>query len=942
MADLNVQARSLWAKARNDPGGQDLWLPLLEHLDDAVVVAEYLWKNWLAGTVKRRLMAEVGSEESALKLYQFLAGVHDIGKATPAFASAAGVPVLLRDRIRKSGLDLADNIVDRSKLHHGLAGHILLSRYLVTKRISQMVADEIAVIVGGHHGIPPTTTSVYRGGHDPRLIGDVKWSNIQNFILERMVETTSVRDLLRDLSADGLSQPAQVLFSGLVILADWLASNVEFFPLLASTCESLDRQSRNEFAIQGISFPASWSPKHPTGSVGSRLRNRFGMPTGVEPYPVQSAAVEAARRLDGLGIMVIEAPMGEGKTEASLLAAEVLAADAAASGLFFALPTQATSDAIFERLLNWLARMPADLNSTVHTVALLHGRAGLSKAWGELPLSRGVEGVGVDDDAQSETFIQSYVDPWTRGSKRAVLADFGVGTVDQLLFLALKTRHLVLRHLGVASKIVVIDEVHSYDAYMDTYLLRALEWLGSYGVPVILLSATLTETLRRSLIGAYLGTTTTGGPETTKPLSGDKSAYPLIVCATRTEEIAIPIEPSNRRFRVEVQHLDPKEDELNSVCDLLSELLREGGCALVVRNTVARAIEMAKAIKARLPFEVRLLHSRFTSNDRLRKEVELRRDFGVGRSAMKGKPVIVVSTQVVEQSLDVDFDVLVSDVAPLDLLLQRVGRIHRHSGSLPSEMRCSVLRQPKVWLTGMVDWSAVPPSAVKGSESVYGLYPLLRSLAVLGLPDAGSTIIRVPEDVRSLIEQAYGDEDVGPTSWANGLSEARKTLLDRRASAEERARTFRVSSPSPKSRPLLGWLDGAVDDSEGSTAGQRQVRDSEASVEVIVLRDDGRGAYRSPSSSHGQYRFDWNEMPSEDEVRLLIGCTVRLPEWVVEGSRGDALIDEMEQRWYPAVWQNSPMLRGRLMMVLDEDGRQQCSGLNFSYDSEYGFEVSRD
>ncbi|MGC8481763.1 MAG: CRISPR-associated helicase Cas3', partial [Acidimicrobiales bacterium] len=401
------------------------------------------------------------------------------------------------------------------------------------------------------------------------------------------------------------------------------------------------------------------------------------MPSQVEPRPVQTVAVETATQLNGAGILVIEAPMGEGKTEAALLAAEVLAADAVASGLLFALPTQATSDAVFQRLLGWLSRMPADSDNSVHTVALLHGRAGLSKAWGELPLSRGVEGVGVDDDTATGTFVQSYVDPWTRGSKRAVLADFGVGTVDQLLFLALRTRHLVLRHLGVASKVVIIDEVHSYDAYMDVYLCRALEWLGAYGVPVILLSATLTGALRRRLIDAYLGSSGVALPKMLDSQAVNELAYPLVVCASSTSEVAIPVEASSRELSVEVRHLNAGDDELSSMCHLLSEMLREGGCALVVRNTVARAIEAAKVLKECLPFEVRLLHSRFTAEDRLAKEARLRIDFGLGRSAMNGEPVIVVATQVVEQSLDVDFDVLFSDVAPLDLLLQRIGRIHR-------------------------------------------------------------------------------------------------------------------------------------------------------------------------------------------------------------------------------------------------------------------------
>jgi CRISPR-associated helicase Cas3 len=666
----------------------------------------------------------------------------------------------------------------------------------------------------------------------------------------------------------------------------------------------------------------------------------------VEPRPVQAVSVEVAAAQGGNGLMVIEAPMGEGKTEAALLATEVLAADAGASGLLFILPTQATSDAVFQRVLGWLARMPANSTESGHTVSLLHGRAGLSKAWGELPLSRGVGGVGVDDDTPAGTFQQIYVDPWTRGSKRAVLADFAVGTIDQLLFLALRTRHLALRHVGIASKVVVIDEVHAYDAYMDMYLTRALEWLGSYGVPVILLSATLTGRLRRRLIDAYrsgsrVGQASLAGDAPNAEDSELSLGYPLVVRASGTDVTAVQVEPSGRHLDVEIRPLDPQADELDAMCILLEETLRDGGCALVVRNTVARSIEAATVLMQRLPFEVRLIHSRFISDDRLAKETSLRTDFGSGRSAMVGKPGVVVSTQVVEQSLDVDFDILLSDVAPLDLLLQRIGRLHRHRETLPSESRCRSVRRPTVWLTGIRDWKQAPPLPDKGSESVYGLYPLMRTLAILGIPMAESTTISVPGDVRSLVEHAYGEEEVGPESWAQAMAEARVVENERLAAAEDRARSFRLGPPRSAPRSIVGWLDGAADDGESSVAGQRQVRDSEASVEVILLTCDSEGHYRPPSSAGGERRFLWDEIPRDDDLRALIGCTVRLPAWVVEGKLGDELIAEMEQRWYPAVWQDSPTLRGRLVMVLGVDGRQRCGAFEFSYNETRGLEVNR-
>src|SRR5690606_31927012 len=226
-------------------------------------------------------------------------------------------------------------------------------------------------------------------------------------------------------------------------------------------------------------------------------------------------AVELARRMSSPGLMLIEAPMGEGKTEAALAVAEVFAARSGAGGVFVALPTMATGNAMFPRMLQWLRRLPDVAGGGLQSVMLAHSKAALNEDFGELVRAGRRTVAGVEHDGRGDEWrprsdrrassAELVAHQWLHGRKKAMLSSFVVGTVDQLLFMGLKSRHLALRHLALAGKVVVIDEAHAYDAYMNSYLDRVLSWLGAYRVPVVVLSATLPAARRRELAAAYAG-----------------------------------------------------------------------------------------------------------------------------------------------------------------------------------------------------------------------------------------------------------------------------------------------------------------------------------------------------------------------------------------------------------------------------------------------------
>nr|WP_165443905.1 DEAD/DEAH box helicase [Lachnoclostridium sp. Marseille-P6806] len=212
---------------------------------------------------------------------------------------------------------------------------------------------------------------------------------------------------------------------------------------------------------------------------------------------MQRKLIEAISSCKEPGLIILEAPMGCGKTEAALLAAEQLAYQTKRSGVFLGLPTQATSNGIFPRIKDWLQRVHEETHEKME-LRLLHGKAYLNEEY--VNLTR-VKRSDADESGEDSAFA---VNEWFSGKKTAIMDDFVVGTVDQFLLTALKQKHLALRHLAFAKKVVIIDEVHAYDAYMSQYLQMAIQWMAAYGVPVLLLSATLSESSRLELTKSYL------------------------------------------------------------------------------------------------------------------------------------------------------------------------------------------------------------------------------------------------------------------------------------------------------------------------------------------------------------------------------------------------------------------------------------------------------
>ncbi|MDR2975159.1 MAG: CRISPR-associated helicase Cas3' [Propionibacteriaceae bacterium] len=964
-AMLSSRARLLWAKS--DPANQDQWLPLYQHMLDSGEVARLLWREWLPTSVRGLIIAQAGSESAAESVVVWLAAVHDLGKATPGFQYK--VPSL-GEKVRESGLALPNPLPTRPK-PHALMSQTLLRRWLTeTHRWTGATALTYAIVPGGHHGAPPNEGDMESLLKDPFIgegLGDAAWRGLQDELAAWAAHWSGVGEHLPALSSHGLPPTLQMLITGTVIMADWIASNSEYFPLFPQA-HLLDAAQRARNGWTQAELPPAWKATTDLPSGDTLFRDRFDqLPAHATLRPAQQMMLETARSLTSPGLIIMEAPMGSGKTEAALLAAETIASRFGQGGVAFLLPTMATSNAMFSRILSWLRQVPdADGAGTGVSMSLVHGKAALNDAFTQLRWRTS----SVGDQTGTQTGDTLVAPSWLIGRKRSLLSSFVVGTVDQLLMAGLKARHVVLRHLGLAGKVVIVDEVHAYDAYMSTYLDRVLSWLGAYGVPVILLSATLPPSRRQAMTEAYTRRGSRGQALLDPPrTSSGALAYPLVTTCDNAGVRYATCSDDSRPLDIWVEECADDDDAL---AERLNQMMVDGGCVGVIRDTVTRAQATYDVLLRRFGDDVVLLHSRFVACDRLAKDQDLLNHLG---STADHRPhrLIVVGTQVLEQSLDIDFDLLITDLAPIDLLLQRMGRLHRHpkwNGTRPAP-----LRQARCLLTGTVDWLTEPPLLDRGVTAVYEKALLWRTIATLRhRANTGDVELHLPSDIAPLVKAVYewgdGAPDL-PEPWGQPLGDATADMMIARDAKVVKASTFLL--PKLPRRFVTGLLKADFRDADDDNRrGQAAVRDTSDSVEVVLVQRGDDGVVRLlpwvgrseprpnlQKMSDPSFTLDdmeesprnltldtWNE-PSWRAARLAATCTVALPFAMNQPGVIDAVIDALERQGNFPGWQTSPWLRGLLPLVLDGDLNARLTistdnSFHLHYDQAVGLQLLKE
>ena len=664
------------AKTRNTPDGVEKGCTVETHLRAACEVGkELLWY------FRRYRSGELLDDHDLIAPL-----THDIGKISPAF----------QDKIGEACGRARFGISPEGKKDEN---HCVTSSLVLGARLG---LENLAWTAASHHG------SCCRASYSLKVgwLGGEPWEARREELIRKLCERYSIK--LEDISSEDWKKQ---LVLGFTILSDWIASGIDFAygeEPTPEVCANAVRQAGFlPFEMrEGLAF----------GDV---------FQTNGKPWVANPLQREMAENVRPGAVYVLEMEMGSGKTEAALYLAYKLLAEHRHNGLYFALPTCLTSDKIYERVIPYLKSVLSP-ETPAPSAKRLHGKAWLHKALAQ----------GGENGFETK---KSEVDDWFDVRKRGLLAPFAVGTADQLLMSVIHVRHSALRALGAAGKVVILDEVHSYDAYTGTLIKNLVESLRKWGCTVIILSATLTHKLRRDLLGV------SEEPESS-------AAYPLLSIRDGENVTYHTLSAPEPEKVVQFRHTSRIEDSLQSAL----EHARRGECVLWVENTVAEAQKVFRQLALRKPSDVPLglIHSQFQEHSRSQNEGQWVKLYGKDASPQQregGK--ILVGTQVLEQSVDIDADYLITRLCPVDMLLQRIGRLWRHrtlDALRPAGAECcaEVLNEaPFSNHSNFSKHEKTPP--------VYAPYVLARTQEVL----EPLREISIPRDIRTLIESTYADRD---------------------------------------------------------------------------------------------------------------------------------------------------------------------------------------
>lgn len=897
------------AVAKSDRESGNDWLPFWMHSFDTAGIMEKLAQKRLPESISDYLCAECGGREKLFSTLKFCALVHDIGKVTVVFQSRIRDAVEFSPFAEYVDLPKSGSFERISETPHALASEAILLKFGCLRGI--------ASIAGAHHGKPTALTAdvcnQIEGGYknpDNFYGRGMKYKSLFDSLWKEWLDYSLESAGFSDLSAlPDISVPAQVVISGMLITADWIASNTTYFPLISADEQGQfsDYPERTEAAWNKIHFTDIWNSTARFGLDDEAFKERFGF----LPNPTQADIISTATDAESSGIYIIEAPMGLGKTEAALALSEILAARAGAGGMFFGMPTQATSNGIFPRLEKWAGGLAED-EQTLLAIKLAHGNAALNEDYREL--FTGHSNLNIESDSGL------IVHDWFSGRKQTLLSDFVIGTVDQLLMAALKQKHVMLKHFGLSGKVVVVDECHAYDAYMSKYLDMAIQWLGIYKVPVIILSATLPAKRRAELVEAYVGR----GLKCIDDAWKSSLAYPLL---TYTENNTV--KQKALAFDGENKEVSVRRIIRDEVAATAGYAVERGGCVGVIVNTVRKAQEIAAELQSAFPkAEVIIMHAQFIMTDRAKREEQILKRVGKHSTPESRRRLIIVGTQVLEQSLDLDFDLMITELCPMDLLLQRTGRLHRHNRVRPQGLEtasCFVLDE-------------TDDSFDSGSAAIYGEWLLMRTRALL--PNK----LTIPSDIPLLVQRVYDENDdrmLGELT--EGMESAQEEYVKKTKKKERNACNWLIGKPSErKGKSLDGWLDNAIGLSS-EQAGERAVRDGDPSIDVIALMRDAEGQIHTVSDECERV-IPADRPPSREEALLIARQKLRLPGFFGRRWNIDSTITQLESETKSnfSAWQDSALLKEELVLLFDNELNAVLGEVRLHYDIKTGLTYEKE
>lgn len=852
---------NIWAKTDDRGKG---WHPLILHMIDVAASVDAILSREPESTRKRIAECFGMAWENARPWLLVLSACHDLGKACPGFqckwpeAPATGLQLLRSPNTR---------------INHAFVSQIALTELLQEKRWPYDLADLAADAMGCHHGSRATPRNLEQLSGDRSAIGSKDWSDARRKLFESLIGVFNPTSIPEKLD---LSGPDFMLLAGLTSFADWIGSNEEWFPFgTPEDCGDLQdwfdaRRIGAEQALDAI----GWLDRIPLSQEPKSFNAIFGF----DPRPLQKSVADSLSALEKPAILLVEAPMGEGKTEAAFFAHLELQRRFGHRGLYIALPTKATGNAMFERTLNFLHQQ-----GTNHKIdlQLLHGATLLNDTYQNLRIS------GIHDP---ETGGEIRAGEWFTHKKRALLSEYGVGTVDQAILPILPVRHNFVRMWGLANRVVVFDEVHAYDAYTGTLLIHLLRWLLALGSSMILLSATLPPSIRRKLADA------TG---CLLPEREDKYPRLTIFQKGMVQQKHINADLTRRKI-LKIKGIQP---DLSGIRDALEEYLKTGGMGLALLNTVQRAQDLYLLFPAGEPLEqnetrvgkrlsdgteIFLFHARFPADLRQVREDHALKIFGATGCRIGRK--ILIATQVAEQSLDLDFDLIVTDLAPIDLLLQRAGRLWRHARD------SRFVPEPFLIIVGLAGDEPAPFGKPLWWNAVYREDILLRTWSLL----QNRQELTLPDEIDHLVRAVYEEEVDVPESLLKRLDRAMAEGEGKSMAEKGQANHAIIGLPEDAS-----WNDPArfILYDEDETGVHRtlmaQTRLGEESVVVIPL---------FPADA-----FTPEVIPDFQTVKQWYTRAVSLAR--------KGIVAKLRGMGVPEGWKKSSLLRNCFPLLLNPDGK---------------------
>ncbi|MCC8991824.1 MAG: CRISPR-associated helicase/endonuclease Cas3 [Streptococcus sp.] len=779
-----------WGKTHGD----DYHLLPYHALDVAAVAIAW----WDACPAIRRAFLQAfhveASQISQLRAWiLFFIALHDLGKLDIRFQLKA-LEILRRLWPQFDPADVFESKGTIREFNHGNAGFNWADREVFDEFGEIENAEELRACwrpwlaaVTGHHGdIPIGDDFKPLDAEDSVIEHDrqARQSLVQAFAnLFLIPEGLSIASPV----PDGDSPAAQHLLAGFCSVCDWIGSNTEALPYftpdptvsLADYLTERTRKIRQERWLERFGVIGSTHPYQGLAALLQPKENPRGVQVLVDAWSLMA------------GLTLIEAPTGSGKTEAALAYAWRLLESGMTDSIIFALPTQATANAMLKRAQDFALKA---FGGDSTNIVLAHGKSQFHSGFQQL------RAAGQHPTAQGKVEATIQCATWLAQSrKRVFLGQVGICTVDQVLLSVLPVRHQFVRGFGIHKSVLIVDEVHAYDRYMHGLLAEVLRRQKATGGNAILLSATLPSGVRNRLLQAWNAVGVADAP------------YPAVWCATGGSVTPLTVpeaqRPQLRNVATELlKHVDAFPDD--ALLDRLIAAAQAGARVAVIVNLVDVAQRLSRLLRDRTTLPVDVFHARYRFADRQNKETTALAQYG--REAVREDGRILIATQVVEQSLDLDFDWLVTHICPVDLLFQRLGRLHRHLRPRPAgfdEPHCTVL--------------SVEGDDYGSHKVIYGNARVLwRTERLLAQNDH----IAFPQAYREWIEPVYQDED-----WANEPEEVRRDYGNYEGQ--------QFSAAQAAKQMISMRRKQYADDDVSLTV---HTRDGEMSLTVLPVQADGR------------------------------------------------------------------------------------------------------